>query len=54
MYNNLSKAERDELLDLSKDNKVVVRPADKGGAIVLQNAADYESEIKRQLSDYFL
>ena len=51
VFNNLSKAERDALTDLSKDNMIVVRPADKGGAIVLQNVSDYASEIKRQLSD---
>lgn len=51
VYNNMSKEERDALHDLSRDNKVIVRPADKGGAIVLQNAIDYEKEIKRQLTD---
>lgn len=51
VYNNMSKEERDALHDLSKDNKVIVRPADKGGAIVLQNVGDYEMEIKKQLTD---
>uniref|UniRef100_A0A8D0D3F2 Uncharacterized protein n=1 Tax=Sander lucioperca TaxID=283035 RepID=A0A8D0D3F2_SANLU len=51
VYNNLSKEEREAVMDLSKDNRIVVRPADKGGAVVLQNVGDYESEIKRQLSD---
>lgn len=51
MYNNLSKEEREALADLSKDNTVVIRSADKGGAVVLQNVADYEKEIKRQLND---
>jgi len=46
----LSKKERDALLDLSKDNTVIVHPADKGGAIVLQRASDYEKEIHRQLN----
>lgn len=51
VYNNLSKAEREALVDLGKDIKVVVRPADKGGAIVLQNIVDYNYEIERQLCD---
>lgn len=51
MYNNLSKEEREALVDLGKDNKVVVRPADEGGAIVLQNIVDYNHEIERQLGD---
>ncbi len=52
VYNKLSKMERDALLDLSKDNTVVVCPADKGGAIVIQRASDYEKEICRQLDDH--
>ena len=52
MYDNLSKEERGAVMDLSKDNRIVVRPADKGGAVVLLNVMDYENEIKikRQLS----
>lgn len=36
LYNNLSKAERDALLDLKRNSDVVVHPADKGGAILLK------------------
>lgn len=32
-------------------DRIVVRPTDKEGAVVLQNFVDYENEIKRQLSD---
>lgn len=48
----MSKAEREAISELGRDKTVIVRPADKGGAIVLQNLVDYESEIKRQLNDY--
>lgn len=51
VYNNMSKLERDALKELNNDKTVVVRPADKGGAIILQNTADYEQEIYRQLGD---
>lgn len=51
VFNNLSKEERNAIMDLKKDNKIVVRSADKGGAVVLQNAVDYEMEISRQLND---
>ena len=36
---------------LEERNDVVVRPADKGGAIVVQSKVAYKKEIDRQLSD---
>ena len=48
--NNLSKTQRNALLELKKDMSVVVQSADKGGAIVVQDRDDYIGEILRQLA----
>lgn len=47
----MSKSEREALAELNNDKTVVIHPADKGGAIVLQNLSDYDNEINRQLGD---
>ena len=39
------------LRTLKKDDTIHVMKADKGGAIVIQNVADYDREAMRQLSD---
>lgn len=51
VYNNMPKSEREALAELNNDRTVVIRPADKGGALILQNTIDYEKEIHRQLGD---
>ncbi|CAH2296159.1 Hypothetical predicted protein, partial [Pelobates cultripes] len=48
---NLSKEEHVALKDLMQDPTIIVRPADKGGAVVIQTYADYRNEIMRQLND---
>ncbi|XP_078510994.1 uncharacterized protein LOC144770387 [Lissotriton helveticus] len=48
---NTSKSERTALLSLANNTEVVIKPADKGGAIVVQDVSKYESEINRQLMD---
>lgn len=50
-YDNLSREDRDALRDLQTDMSIVIKPADKGGAIVIQNNVDYVQECERQLSD---
>ena len=46
---NLKKKERQAIKSLKKNNKIVIKPADKGGAIVIMNREDYKEEGMRQL-----
>ena len=40
--------------ELSEHNQIVIKPAYKGGAIVIQNLSDYKTEAYRQLyNSYF-
>ncbi|XP_060071249.1 uncharacterized protein LOC132551153 [Ylistrum balloti] len=48
---NLSNKEKDALKSLSNDGNIVIKPADKGGAIVILNKEDYMQEIHRQIHD---
>lgn len=50
-YHNLSKAEHDALRKLQNDKTIIIKSADKGGALVVQNTSDYRAEIERQLSN---
>lgn len=49
--NNISKREKEALLTLSNCEDLVIKPADKGGAIVVLNRSDYIEEGKRQLNN---
>ena len=49
--NNLSTDERKALKDLSTDKSIIIKPADKGGAIVIMNAEDYEKVCLDHLAD---
>ena len=46
---NLSKTEHMALKSLQNLSDVVIKPADKGGGIVLLNKTDYDHELSRQL-----
>ncbi len=46
---NLTIREKRAIKELQKNNKLVIKPADKGNAVVLMNKEDYLWEGKRQL-----
>ena len=48
---NLSQNELKALQELRSNPNIVIKPADKGGAIVLMNKQDYLNEGLRQLND---
>ena len=48
---NLTKAERKAKSDLANNDNIVIKKADKGSAVVIQNKSDYISEGLKQLSD---
>ena len=48
---NTSKHERQAIITLRKNTDIVIKPADKGGAIVIMNKEDYIKEGERQLSN---
>ncbi|CAJ0950769.1 unnamed protein product [Ranitomeya imitator] len=50
-HTNLLPSEKLALDQLSADKTLVVKPADKGGAIVIMDRADYMEEAYRQLND---
>ena len=48
---NIETTQLKALRELSLNNNIVIKPADKGGAMVILNWADYVAEGLRQLSD---
>uniref|UniRef100_A0A671M011 Uncharacterized protein n=1 Tax=Sinocyclocheilus anshuiensis TaxID=1608454 RepID=A0A671M011_9TELE len=48
---NLSKSEKDALDKLCRDKDIVVKPADKGGGLVILPRTLYNSEVFRQLQN---
>ena len=48
---NLTLVEKQALAELVANRDIVIKPADKGSAVVIQNKDDYISEGYRQLSD---
>ncbi|XP_075684661.1 uncharacterized protein LOC142652871 isoform X2 [Rhinoderma darwinii] len=49
---NLTKSELMALHELSHDKNITIKPADKGGAVVVMDTSMHLKEINRQLSDY--
>ena len=48
---NISRAERKAITQLTRNRNIIIKPADKGSAIVVMNRDDYISEGYKQLSD---
>ncbi|XP_075435995.1 uncharacterized protein LOC142472734 [Ascaphus truei] len=48
---NLTLMERRALESLKANHNITIKPADKGGAVVIMNTTDYLREAHRQLSD---
>ena len=48
---NITLAEKEALKLLADNDKIIIKPADMGGAIIIQNKDDYIKEGLRQLSD---
>lgn len=48
---NLTRTEEQALNELMKDSSLVIKPADKGGAVVVLDYEKYKEEIQRQLSN---
>ena len=50
-WNNLDNDQREALLNLANDPSITIKPADKGGSIVITNADDYMKSCLNSLSD---
>ncbi|XP_067859745.1 uncharacterized protein [Heptranchias perlo] len=48
---NVTRAQRNAINALKTNRNIVIKPADKGGAIVIQNRTDYCKEAYRQLDN---
>lgn len=51
LHHNLHSGEMSALKHLVNNPDLIIKPADKGGGIVLQNRTDYITETNRLLSD---
>ena len=48
---NISRGERKAITQLNKNHNIIIKPADKGSAVVVMNRDDYIAEGYKQLSD---
>ena len=52
LRHNITPNERKAIQELKKNPQLVIKPADKGGSIVIQNRSDYLKEGYNQLSNH--
>ncbi|GFR92967.1 hypothetical protein ElyMa_004366400 [Elysia marginata] len=50
-FPNLRNGEKQALNELKKNKNITIKPADKGGAVVVLNTSDYIAECTKQLSN---
>ncbi|GFR64299.1 hypothetical protein ElyMa_005503000 [Elysia marginata] len=50
-FPNLRNGEKQALNELKKYKNITIKPADKGGAVVVLNTSDYIAECTKQLSN---
>ena len=50
-HNNLTPAKRGAIQELTERDDFVIKPADKGSAVVVMDKVDYLEEANRQLTD---
>ena len=48
---NLKKKEHQAMRELYTNTDIIIKPADKGGSIVIMNTTDYIAEAERQLNN---
>lgn len=48
---NISKEQQQALSYLERNDSIIIKPADKGGAIVVMDKVKYDNEVQRQLMD---
>ena len=48
---NLNKTENDALNELRNDNTIIIKEADKGGAVVVMNTLFYKTKLEEMLTD---
>lgn len=51
VFHNITAQERKAIIELSNNPNLVIKPADKGGAIVIQSLTQYDNECRRLLQD---
>ena len=50
-HNNLTPAEKDAIQELKERDDIVIKPIDKGSAVVVMDKVDYVEEANRQQTD---